>query len=706
MIPNRVYFRLKPFVPRRLRLAIRRWQAGRKLRSVASRWPISETAGAKPEGWTGWPGQKQFALVLTHDVEGRAGLENCRPLMQIESNLGFRSSFNFIPEGEYVTPEDLRQELRGNGFEVGIHDLRHDGKLYWSRKHFKSHALRINRYLEEWKAEGFRSGFMLRNLEWFHDLNISYDASTFDTDPFEPQPDGAETIFPFWVPAPQNGSNGRGGYMELPYTLPQDFTLFALLKERSIDIWKRKLDWIVQRGGMALLDLHPDYAAFDGRPNGPHAAFPAAFYEEFLKYVQTQYRDAYWHALPRDVAKYCSQMSPRPSRSRVKSVCMVTHSFYERDNRVMRYAETLAKRGDRVDVFALHDGSDRPDTEQLGGVNVRRIQRRENKSAQKKQSSYLLPVLRFCLWSSMVIARHHLKRRYEVVHVHNIPDFLVFSAWLPKLTGAKVILDIHDIVPEFYASKFGGAQDSRLVRGLKFMERCSARYADHVIISNHLWKDRLIARSVPAPKCSVMINYVDPAIFHPQKRTRADGKLIVLFPGGLQWHQGLDIAIRAFQTVQEQLPNAEFHLYGDGQAKNDLIALVRSLQLESKVLFFAPVPMRSIPQLMSNADLGVVPKRADSFGDEAYSTKIMEFMSVGVPVIVSETRIDRYYFDDSVVRFFPSGDSKALAEAMLELLQKPELRANFSAKGMKYAAQNNWDTCKANYLQLVDSLAI
>jgi glycosyltransferase involved in cell wall biosynthesis len=701
---NRFYYLLKPLLPAPVRIALRRRVADRRRALNRANWPISESAGVKPAGWTGWPGGKQFAVVLTHDVEGPAGLESCHSLMQLEADMGFRSSFNFIPEGTYDTPAGLRSDLRANGFEVGVHDLRHDGKLYWSRKRFKGHASRINRYLEEWNAEGFRSGFMLRNLQWFHDLNISYDASTFDTDPFEPQPDGANTIFPFWVPARENRNGGRGGYMELPYTLPQDFTLFVLLRERSPNIWKRKLDWIAERGGMALLDLHPDYVAFDGQRNGRHAVCPASVYQEFLTYIRTQYPNAYWHALPRDVARFCTEMQPRPARTRTKSVCMLSYSFYESDNRVMRYAETLAKRGDQVDVIALDSGRNRPKAD-MPGVDVYRIQTRKNKGSQKK-ADYMIPILRFCLRSSIFIARCHLKRRYDVIHVHNIPDFLVFAAWLPKLMGARVILDIHDIVPEFYASKFGAGRGNRAIDALKYLERRSARYADHVIISNHLWKDRLVARSVPAERCSVMINYVDPAIFHPRKRTRSDGKLIVLFPGGLQWHQGLDIAIRAFRTVQERLPNAEFHIYGDGQAKGDLMTLVRELQLESKVLFFDPVPMRSIPQLMADADLGVVPKRADSFGDEAYSTKIMEFMSVGVPVIVSETRIDKYYFDNLVVRFFPSGNSGALAEAMIELLGNPELRKSLSARGIEYAARNNWDTRKADYLQLVDSLAI
>src|SRR5262249_41363433 len=127
------------------------------------------------------------------------GLAKCRQLMELEMKLGFRSSFNFVPEGDYQVPRVLIDELKANGFEVGVHDLHHDGKLYHSRKQFVQDSALINHYLNDWGAVGFRSGFMLHNLHWLHDLDIAYDASTFDTDPFEPQPDGVSTIFPFWV---------------------------------------------------------------------------------------------------------------------------------------------------------------------------------------------------------------------------------------------------------------------------------------------------------------------------------------------------------------------------------------------------------------------------------------------------------------------------------------------------------------------------
>jgi hypothetical protein len=293
-----IYYTVKPLLPRRLQIFLRRKLVLHKRKSCKSIWPIDEGASKLPEGWTGWPDHKRFALVLTHDVETAKGLEKCLDLAMLEESLGFRSSFNFVPK-RYDTPPELRHRLTCQGFEVGVHGLYHDGKLYKSRDIFQQRSVQINSYLKEWNALGFRSPAMHHNLEWLHELNIKYGASTFDTDPFEAQPDGMQTIFPFWVCS--KASSHR--YVELPYTLPQDFTLFILMQEQSINIWKKKLDWIVAHAGMALVNTHPDYMHFDGKKRGVEE-YPAAYYIAFLTFIKKNYEGQYWHALPRDVARF------------------------------------------------------------------------------------------------------------------------------------------------------------------------------------------------------------------------------------------------------------------------------------------------------------------------------------------------------------------------------------------------------------------
>jgi hypothetical protein len=303
-----IYYFLKPAIPLAIRMGIRRILANRQRQQHRSSWPIYEPAARVPMGWPGWPNGKQFAFVITHDVETARGLARCYKLADIDKALGFRSSFNFVPEGEYCVPDSLLTFLHEEGFELGIHDLHHDGSLYRSWRNFKRQAQKINQYLKSWGAVGFRSGFMFHNLAWLQNLNVLYDTSTFDTDPFEPQSDGAGTIFPFWVQG-----NGSKGYVELPYTLPQDFTLFVLFKENTIDVWTKKLDWVAAHGGMALAIVHPDYLSFDGKPTS--SEYPADLYERFLKYVASRYGSVGWFALPREVAQFAAELKPILGRS-------------------------------------------------------------------------------------------------------------------------------------------------------------------------------------------------------------------------------------------------------------------------------------------------------------------------------------------------------------------------------------------------------
>lgn len=310
MLLRRFYYTLKPYLPWRVRMGLRRLLARRLRRTTADIWPINPATSRPPPGWPGWPEGKKFAVVLTHDVEGPDGLARCRELAEQEQSLGFRSSFNFIPEGTYNVGAELRTWLAAQGFEVGVHDLQHDGRLFTSEADFARKAGRINHYLREWQAQGFRAGFMLRNLEWFHQLDIRYDCSTFDTDPFEPQPDAAGTIFPFWMPGPgKNGTEAprsHTGYVELPYTLPQDSTLYLLHQESTNDIWRDKLDWVASHGGMVLMNVHPDYLHFTGKGRAPRPTV-LDHYLDLLRYLNKRHAGAYWHVLPRQMATFVQQ---------------------------------------------------------------------------------------------------------------------------------------------------------------------------------------------------------------------------------------------------------------------------------------------------------------------------------------------------------------------------------------------------------------
>ena len=380
---------------------------------------------------------------------------------------------------------------------------------------------------------------------------------------------------------------------------------------------------------------------------------------------------------------------------------MVAYSFYEGDNRVRRYAETLARRGDRVDVVSLRQKG-QPSRGIINGVHVFRIQGRVVN--EKSKYSYLGRLLLFFMRSMAFLSVQQMKERYDLVHVHSVPDFEVFAAVVPKLTGSKIILDIHDLVPEFYLSKFKGTERSLTFRLLTTVERVSARFSDHVIAANHIWEKRLQERSVKQSKCTTILNFPDTEIFQARGRTRTDNRFVILYPGTLNYHQGIDIAIRALALIRDQVPQAEFHIYGSGEQLNPLKALVEELGLEKRVFLMGTKPLHEISSVIENADLGVVPKRSNSFGNEAFSTKILEFMSLGVPVVVPDTAIDSYYFNNSVVKFFHANDEKSLADAILLMIKNPELRQKFSRDAAQFVLKYSWDMNKDTYLNLVDSL--
>lgn len=384
-------------------------------------------------------------------------------------------------------------------------------------------------------------------------------------------------------------------------------------------------------------------------------------------------------------------------------VCMLSYSYYESDNRVRRYAESLAERGDSVDIIAISNGK-RPKYEKIRGVNVYRIQSRIKN--EKKKQDYLFRVLLFLIKSFIHLTFHHLRAPYDLIHVHSVPDFEVFAALVPRLMGSKIILDIHDIVPEFYAGKFNSGKDSPLKRALIWIERLCCNFSHHVIISNDLWRDLLISRSVTESKCTSIINYPDNNIFSGDinKSSSIEEPFTIIYPGTLNYHQGVDIAVRAMSQVRKAIPKVRFDIYGIGPLLPTLEKLIKELELQSIVFLKNILPLEEIAQKMGNAQLGIVPKRAEGFGNEAFSTKILEFMILGVPVIVSETKIDRYYFNESLVEFFKSGDDKDLSEKIINLYNNAQRRDEMVKKAFAYAIENSWKNKQNLYFDIITEL--
>jgi len=387
--------------------------------------------------------------------------------------------------------------------------------------------------------------------------------------------------------------------------------------------------------------------------------------------------------------------------------CTIAYTIYENDYRVRRYAEALVERGDSVDAFALAaNGGGKKD--HVNGVNLFRIQQR--KFDEKGPLSYLFRILVFFFKGAFLVTVRHAWRRYKIIHIHNVPDFLVFMAVIPKLFGARIILDIHDILPEFYCQKFGNGIDTLLARSLLLVEKLSVRFADHVIVANDLWRRKILERDGIRPeKCTTFLNYPNLKFFEKIARKKIRDEFIMIYPGHLSYHHGVDIAIRALPIIKTEIPKAVLHIYCASwilKYRQFLEDMVRQLDIRTSVKFFPAMRIEELAKKYVEVDVGIVTKREGIFSSEAFSTKIFDYMAAGVPVVTSRTKIDEYYFDDGMVMFFKPEDHEDLAKCIIKLYKNPEFGRKMINKAKGFVEKNTWEEKKRLYLNIVDSLFV
>lgn len=307
MIGRRTYYRLRPFLHRQIRERIQRFQLrGWQQRSFPA-WPVDTTVENLHERLllltlkaTGvdripfiwfWPDGQEACTIMTHDVEGEAGRDFCEELMELNDSYGIKAAFQLVPAGSYTVPEQLLASMRQRGFEIGIQDFNHDGRLYNNHTEFLRRAKLINEYAREYGAHGFRSAVLYRKPEWFDAFEMSFDMSIPNTAHLDPQRGGCCTVMPYFI----------GNILELPVTAIQDYMLFNLLGSNSIDLWKRQTDLIVDRGGLVSFIVHPDYVT---------SGAPLKLYEELLRYLsRLREQRKVWFSLPSDVNRWWRQRS-------------------------------------------------------------------------------------------------------------------------------------------------------------------------------------------------------------------------------------------------------------------------------------------------------------------------------------------------------------------------------------------------------------
>jgi glycosyltransferase involved in cell wall biosynthesis len=386
---------------------------------------------------------------------------------------------------------------------------------------------------------------------------------------------------------------------------------------------------------------------------------------------------------------------------------MVVDAYYPlMETRVQREALALADHGIEVDVICLRRGQEEP-TSLEDGVRVYRMPVRRQRA--KGMAVQMLEYLTFFALAFLHLTWRHLRRPYDVVQVHNLPDFLVFAALVPKLTGAKVILDLHDLMPEFYAERFRQPMTSWRVRLVRWQERVSCRFADHIITVTELWRRFLIERGQPPDKVTVVMNVADDRAFHrdvtPGEGERGDG-FSLIYHGYMGYGHGLDLLLHAMWRLQDELPDLRLTLHGGGHKyRRTLQEMVSEMGLEERVRFsLDALPVQQLARLIKGSDVGVVPYRDGVFTGGILPTKLMEYAALGVPAIAARTPTIREYFDPTMVEFFTPGDEDELAASIARLYRDRDRVANLARNISTFTERYNWSKQSAVYLRLVEQM--
>jgi glycosyltransferase involved in cell wall biosynthesis len=379
---------------------------------------------------------------------------------------------------------------------------------------------------------------------------------------------------------------------------------------------------------------------------------------------------------------------------------MIVYNNYFTDPRVKRYADTLVDAGYEVDVFALGKShSIRPGLRVFGVLPA------------KVFSQTPLPTIGaqilFLLLATLQVGAQAVRRRYCLVHVHNMPDFIVFSAVVPRLLGARVILDIHDTGPEAYATKFDVPLSHPVVALARVEEVVSAAFADSVITTNELHEAAITEHGIPKQKIRVIMNLADPRLFHPcPRQTKHDG-LTLVYHGTIAQRLGLDLMIEAIRRSRADCPNLKFLLFGNGEYFEHVRGMVTEYELEDVVEVGGVVPVDMLPALLARADVGVIGNRlvTESRHNWMLPVKMLEYAAMEIPTIAPRLRVIRHYFDDSNALFYEPDNVEDLARCIRSVYQRPEQLRGLKDGLRHFNARYSWTNAASGYVDLVDHFA-
>jgi len=382
---------------------------------------------------------------------------------------------------------------------------------------------------------------------------------------------------------------------------------------------------------------------------------------------------------------------------------MVAFTNYLGDTRIRREAEALVQRGDDVDIVCPLTPALR-DRRSVAGVRIHPVMHFDYRDGAGPLR-YLRRYLAFLAGASWKLLRLHLRRRYDVIHVHTMPDFLVLGALVPKLLGAKVVLDVHDLMPELYASKFGVADSHWTIRGLKAVERWCVRFADRAVAVHRPHLEALVRHGNPEQKFEILMNLPDPRMFKPRMQPPPSSAFTLVYHGMVGSRHGLDVAVRAVALARPQVPGLRLRIIGDGDYFPEITRLVQELGVVDSVrLDRGIVPIEQLLPTIAGASAGVVPILDDPFTRYMLPVKLLEYVAIGLPVIASATDTIRAYFDEEMLSLCAPGDPDELAASIIRLHRDRTYREALPTKARLFAADHNWDREKIKYYELIDSL--
>jgi glycosyltransferase involved in cell wall biosynthesis len=384
-------------------------------------------------------------------------------------------------------------------------------------------------------------------------------------------------------------------------------------------------------------------------------------------------------------------------------VAIVVHAIYPGDPRVRRQSDALTDAGHEVDVFALRQPGEA--SEETDGAQ--RIVRLPLNRLFTGFAGHLAEYAAFTAMAAWRLAREHRRRRYELVQVATVPDFLDFAALPEKLAGVPLLLDLHEDMPEFFRDRFTAPLLRPLMPIVTGVARASAAIADELITVHEPLRQLSIARGVAPERIHVVMNSADQRLFdparHPRRPFMADGTLRLIHHSNLQRIYGLDVAIRGLATLPPNLP-WRLDVYGDGPWRASVEDAIAQTGTADRVTLHGRVLIDELPDLLAAADIGLVPSLSEPYLQYSLSTKLLEFAALGVPAVASDLDTFRYHFTDAALRFVPGGDPAALARAVTELAADPEGTVAMGLEAQRQATAYDWEHQKARYLEVVDRL--